>query len=212
MANTLVRNAGLVKEWETHGELEVGADDLARHIELIRRQVRRSVMDKELRQLTLKVVANKPDDFVADPRSGQKIPVVIAYDQMFRLPESSICAMKDAHCESQSIWDFAVLNVRYVLDPAGGDFFATAEWTLKANGGDCDDSVILLAAMHKLVGFQSTVARVVSTDGKQWEHIYLLVGFPKMNPTKWLALDPTVKGAVPGWQYKKIRAQEDFPL
>jgi hypothetical protein len=76
----------------------------------------------------------------------------------------------------------------------------------------CDDATITLGALHRLVGFQGVRARVVSTNGKYWEHVYPMIGFPKTNPRKWLALDPTVKGSVPGWEYPKIKVAEDFPL
>ena len=186
------------------------SDSLEEHVGLIRRQVRRSMADTELRQLALKVTANKPDDFVE--RNGQRLAIVTAWGESFRLPTMSICGMKDAVCESQALWDFTVLNVRYILDPDGYDLFATGRYTLLAGAGDCDDMVILLAALHKLVGFSSTIARVVSSDGRFWEHVYLLVGFPKSRPTRWVPLDPTVKGAVPGWEYKKIKATADFEL
>jgi hypothetical protein len=40
-----------------------------------------------------------------------------------------------------------------------------------------------------------------------------MVGFPKTGQVrKWVPLDPTVEGAVPGWQYNKIKAYQDFPL
>ncbi len=193
-----------VEFWET-GNIE-------EHLELIRRQTHKSVRDPELRRLALKIVNNTPDEHVIDPKTGHRVPIVVAYGQMFRLPLTSACAMKDAHCESQALWDFAVLNVRYVEDPDGFDLFCTAEQTLLAGGGDCDDFVILLGALHKLVGFRGVVARVVSTDAKYWEHVYLLVGFPKHAPAKWVALDPTVKGATPGWQYNRIKTQQDFVL
>ncbi len=193
-----------VEYWET--------GNLAEHVSLIKKQLDKSVRDSELRQLAVKIVSHKPDDYMIDHRTGQRVPVAIAWGQAFRLPHLQACAMKDAACESQAIWDFYVLNVRYVLDPEGYDLFATAKYTLLANGGDCDDAVITMGALHRLVGFRGLRARVVSTNGKFWEHVYLMVGFPKANPTSWCALDPTVAGAVPGWQYESIKSAEDFIL
>lgn len=76
----------------------------------------------------------------------------------------------------------------------------------------CDDFVIALGSMHRMLGFEGLVARVVSTNAESWEHVYLLVGYPKRRPKKWVALDPTVRGALPGWQYEKITTTQDFPL
>lgn len=186
--------------------------NLEEHVALIQRQFKKSLRDPELRQLALKVIGHKPDDYVLDRRTGRQVPVAVAWGEAFQLPQIAACGMKDAKCESQAIWDFCVMNVRYVLDPDGYDMFSTAKYTLLASGGDCDDFVILLGAMHRLVGFQSVVARVVSANGRFWEHVYLLVGFPKSQPRQWVALDPTVKGAVPGWQFKGITHYQDFPL
>jgi len=190
--------------WET--------GNLDEHVALIRRQFKKSLRDPELRQLALKVIGNKPDDYVVDRRSGRTVPIATAWGEAFMLPQVQTCGMKDAVCESQALWDFAVLNVRYVLDPDGYDMFSTAKYTLLAGGGDCDDFVILLGALHRLVGFQSVVARVVSAGGKHWEHVYLLVGFPKAGPKQWVALDPTVKGATPGWQFKGATHYADYQL
>lgn len=182
------------------------------HVELIRRQLHKSVRDPELRQLAVKIVSGKPDDYMIDHATGQRVPVAVAWGQAFRLPTIVKCAMKDEECESQALWDFYVLNVRYVLDPDGYDLFATAKYTLLAGGGDCDDATVTLGALHRAVGFQGVQARVVSTNGKYWEHVYPMIGLPKNRPTRWLALDPTVKGSTPGWQYPRIKVAEDFPL
>ena len=190
--------------WET--------GNLDEHVALIRRQFTKSLQDPELRQLALKIIGHKPDDHIVDERSGERVPVAVAWGEAFRLPLVEACGMKNAVCESQALWDFAVLNVRYVLDPDGYDMFSTAKYTLLASGGDCDDFVILLGALHRLIGFQSVVARVVSANGRYWEHVYLLVGFPKAGPSQWVALDPTVKGATPGWQFNRSTHYADYQL
>ena len=186
--------------------------NLDEHVALIKQQVDRSVRDPELRALTLKVAAGKADEWVIDPHTGERIPIAIAWGEQFRLPVVSACGMKDAVCESQAIWNFAVLNIRYVLDPDGFDLFSTAKYTLLANAGDCDDFVIVLCAMHRLLGFAGCAARVVTTDARHWEHIYALVGFPKSRPTQWVPLDPTVAGVAPGWQYNKTQRWVDYRM
>ena len=198
------RDAPEIVFWET--------DSLDEHVALIKRQLQRSVRDPELRKLVLKIISGRADDYIEDPKTGQRIPIAVAWGEAFRLPLINACTMKDATCESQALWDFVVLNMRYVLDPDGADFFATAKYNLLANGGDCDDYVITLGAMHKLLGFSDVRARIVSTNGKRWEHIYLLVGLPKLNPTMLVPLDPTVKNVVPGWQYTRVSNFIDYKL
>jgi len=190
-----------VEYWET--------DSLPDHVSLIKRQLDRSVRDPETRKLAMRIVNGVPDG-----HDGAGNPYVEAWGQRYRLPHEQPCAMGSEACESQALWDFYVLNVRYTPDPTGYDFFATARYTLEAGGGDCDDAVIALGALHKVLGFGNLVARVISTSNVYWEHIYLLVGFPRRaGPVKrWVPLDPTVKGAVPGWQFKRPKKTQDFRL
>lgn len=188
-----------VEYWET--------DSLSDHVSLIRRQMDRSLRDPETRRLAMRIVNGTPDG-VADG-----VPYVTAWGQRYRLPHAQPCAIGSDACESQALWDFWVLNVRYTPDPAGYDFFATLRYTLEAGGGDCDDSVIGLGALHRAVGFANVKARVISTSGVYWEHIYLLTGFPRHGrTTSWVSLDPTVKGATPGWQFKRPRKAVDFRM
>ena len=76
---------------------------------------------------------------------------------------------------------------------------------------NCDDSAILLCSMLSAIGYQSGF-RVISTTGKQWEHIYALVGLPKKAPKGVLPLDTTVPSSYPGWEPPKaqVRAKTDF--
>jgi hypothetical protein len=188
--------------WETR--------NIDEHVELIRRQFTRSLRDEKLRELAVKIITGTADDVVRD--RGVDVPVVYAYGRALRLPSSNPTCVDDAVRESQAIWDFYVLNVEYTPDPVGYDLFMTAKHTLESGQADCDDAAITMGALHRLVGFESLVARVVSTNAEYWEHVYLLVGFPKRNTSKWMPLDPTVRGAVPGWQYPKIKSTRDFML
>lgn len=75
---------------------------------------------------------------------------------------------------------------------------------------NCDDHSAALCAMLSSVGFQ-TGFRVISVNGKVWEHIYALVGLPKgAEHPQWYTLDTTVPSAYPSWQPKKIAAAKDF--
>jgi hypothetical protein len=193
-----------MRNWYTH--------DLDEHVTLIRRQVYRALEDPETRQLATKIVSGKPDGWWVDER-GQRVPIVHAWGESFILPRGGErCRIRDDWCEVVSIWNFWVTNVRYVADPPHIDLFATLEWTLKAGGGDCDDAVCGLAALLRAVGFEGVVARVISTSGRAWEHVYTLVGLPKRNPQRWYSLDPTVEGVVPGWEYRNAKLRRDYVI
>lgn len=206
MANTSFRSRGLKRKeinvWQTN--------DLEEHVALMKRQVDRSLADPDVRQLAVKIVSGKPDRWVH--HNGESWPIVEAWGEGFILPQRNPCKTRDEWCEVVAIWNFIVANVRYVFDPSSYDLFCTAEYTLRAGGGDCDDFTILFAALLQAIGFDGTAARVVTVSGTKWEHVYALVGLPKTNPKNWYALDPTVAGVVPGWQYDRIVDHRDFYL
>lgn len=180
------------------------------HLRDIKRQVDRSLADAETIQLAGRLVSAKYD-FTKDHSTGRTVPVVLAWGQYYRAPDGAACGMRDAYCEIQRMWDFLVLNVRYTFDQQEVDTFKTLKETLASGAEDCDGFVIAFAALLKAVGFQ-VVARVISSDGHTWDHIYALVGCPHDNPKKWIPLDPTVKGSVPGWEYPSAHARKDYVL
>ena len=194
------RARGEVAYWESNS--------LDEHVALIARQVNRSLDDPETRRLAVKIVSGRPDG-----ESKGRL-TVDAWGKTFWMPQVEACAPQNDECESTLLWNFVVLNVRYVLDPDGYDLFSTLKHTLLTGGGDCDDMVIALAALHRSLGWRSVRARVVSTKGSHWEHVYTMVGLPKANatPTRWVALDPTVKGAKPGWEYGSSTHRVDYDL
>jgi hypothetical protein len=68
------------------------------------------------------------------------------------------------------IWNTVRRAWRYVSDPDGQEYFATATETIQ-NGyvGDCDDFAIVLASMVSAIGGK---ARVVLMDGPEGGHAY----------------------------------------
>jgi predicted RNA-binding Zn-ribbon protein involved in translation (DUF1610 family) len=68
------------------------------------------------------------------------------------------------------LWNAVRSSWRYVNDPNGSEYFATASETIK-NGyiGDCDDFAITLASMVLAIGGN---ARVVLMDGPEGGHAY----------------------------------------
>lgn len=106
---------------------------------------------------------------------------------------TSGCGWRNDTCELQMIWDFMHRNIRYTGDIAGYDTFQSARRTLDFRGGDCDDGMTLIATLA--MGNQFIVkGRITSNPGdpKQWAHIFPMVGFPKLNPTRWFTLDWTL--------------------
>lgn len=194
----------LTGHFETH--------DLDQHLALIKRQLDRSMRDGELRQLAVKIVSGTYDH-ATDPRTGETVPVIRAWGKQFLAPPGGSCQQRDEQCEIERIWDFVVLNFRYVYDPAEIDTFATSKESLLAGGGDCDDATILLCSLLGFVGFRC-VARVISTKDapNAWAHIYPLVGITKDDPQQWIPLDCTVEGAVPGWEYESIANYRDYQM
>lgn len=185
---------------------------LDEHIQLIRQVLHKSMRDPEARMLAVKIVSGS-FDYQRDPKTGQNVRVVKAWNKLFLAPPGETCASRDEECEIERIWDFYVLNVRYVYDSADEDTFQTARVTLTTGGGDCDDSTLTLATLLKHIGFR-VMARVISTkeDPKAWVHIYPLVGLPKDNPTHWVVLDTTVDGFVPGDEWPDVAQHRDFQL
>ncbi len=114
------------------------------------------------------------------------------------------CEARDDKCEARAIFDWVAdpANVRYtgdmgahVLVPGGEpeaiDTFQSARRTMEFRGGDCDDHAVLAASLANWNGFAAKF-RITSNTGASWDHIYTMVGVPKLNPKKWIALDTTL--------------------
>lgn len=185
--------------------------DLDQHVGFIQRQVNKSIRDGESRQLAVKIVSGTYDR--AYDRKGKEQAVVRAFGRQFLAPPGDICPPRNEECEIERIWDFMVLNFRYVYDPAAVDTFATLKESLLAGGGDCDDATIAFATLLGSVGFP-VLGRVISTkdDPKTWVHIYPMVGLPKDNPKHYVPLDITVEGVPPGWEFPNIANHRDYQL
>lgn len=186
--------------------------DIDEHVKLIARQVTKSLEDPETRQLAVKIVSNKVE-WRRVGGSTKEAPFVQAWGRWYKMPLVEQCPPRSDECEVVSIWNFLVLNCRYVYDIQNVDTFATLKYTLEAGGGDCDDSCIAFAALLRSVGF-SVQARVIATseDPNSWAHVYPRVGLSKDNASKWVCLDMTVTDATPGWEYNDIAAYRDYQL
>lgn len=187
-------------------------NDLTEHVGYIKSMVDRSIREGGGRKLALQIV-NDVYDVEVDPRTGKEVRVVRAWGKTFLAPPGDVCRPKLDECEIDKIWDFMVLNCRYVFDPADIDTFATLKETLLSGGGDCDDAAIAFATLLGSIGFR-VLGRVISTskDPNAWVHIYPLVGVPKEDPKQWIPLDITVEGSTPGWEYEDIGQYVDYVL
>ena len=130
------------------------------------------------------------------------------------------CNSRDDMCELKAIYNAVKKGtdavpglengVRYVSDPdgdddSGNDYFTSAARLLEmcedgACGGDCDDHAVLIASLAMQLGFQVGLRIWKPEDGKSFEHIYAIVGLPKLNPTHAVAMDTTVPEAYVGWE------------
>lgn len=99
----------------------------------------------------------------------------------------SISVIQDAplgvNIDSQAwkIWKihyWVSMNINYVSDPSGHEYFAYATETLQLGAGDCDDFAILLASMYGSVGLDTALA-YIDTDGNgRADHMSCLVYYP----------------------------------
>lgn len=182
------------------------SDDLAGHVGVIRRQAERSLQDPETVTLARKIVAGKAEGYL------EGLPVISAWGQPYQLSATKPQPALSELDEINAVWNFCVLNVAYLFDPPGIDMFSTVRVLLEAGTGDCDDAVVYFGAILGALGYR-TKARVITTQGKQWEHIYPLVSLPKgAHRGRWMSLDWTVAGATPGWEYPNSLKQADFPI
>lgn len=124
----------------------------------------------------------------------------------------SDCPDRSDGCEIAKVFWYVKGNVRYTGDIAGIDTYQVPWRTLQLRAGDCDDASVLICAMLAAIGFQVGF-RVISTTGQVWEHIYALIGVPKLAPTHVVPLDDTVPNSVPGWEPPHPKVVKDyFPL
>lgn len=75
------------------------------------------------------------------------------------------------------LWNYVRGRWRYVNDPRGDEFFASASETIENDyAGDCDDFAILLTAMVEAIG---GISRMVMLDGAQGGHAYAEACIPE---------------------------------
>lgn len=97
-------------------------------------------------------------------------------------------------------------GLRYVSDPRMADAFMGPARILRnckagACGGDCDEAAALVVALTSALGFRSGLrAWGPKNCGGDYVHVYAVVGYPKHEPERVIALDTTVPDATVGWE------------
>jgi hypothetical protein len=172
--------------------------------------VRANAADPHVIKLARQITSGTVD-WDTDRRTGELVPVVVAWGRPYRAPAGPICKTRDDKCELEAIWDFVVMNVRYVLDPPHVDTYPDVRYTLEAGAEDCDGFTIVFASLAMAVGFD-TAARIISQSGEAWEHIYPLVGVPKGHTQAYFPMDATEPGKWMGWEYPNAAKQADYRL
>lgn len=107
------------------------------------------------------------------------------------LEVTSACPARNDMCELDAIYQFVKRNVRYTGDISFKDTFQSAWRTLQFGGGDCDDHAALVAVLAMENGFTCKF-RITSNTGATWDHIFCVVGVPKVSPRRWVPLDTTL--------------------
>ena len=138
-----------------------------------------------------------------DPRIRERVANIVK-----SLPE------KDDGAEIQAIFDYVREKVRFTSDIHNIETYQDPITTLDRFGiGDCDDYVIALASMYLNVGFPVRIKVSADTSTHptqskpQWNHVWLQVGVPKINPTQWIDADASVDRPL-GWWIGKERKIE----
>jgi hypothetical protein len=102
-------------------------------------------------------------------------------------------------------------NVYYVNEP--GERLQDPIFTIKQGWGDCDDQIMVLAALFESVRLPWKLVIAGTCNGKKvrfieggtypegckWAHIYAMVGTPPFHPTKWYFCETTIQGVPLGW-------------
>lgn len=128
---------------------------------------------------------------------------------------------KETWCVPEKEWNKEVKalfnafreRVRYVRDWAHKDLYQHPRHTIGLRAGDCDDATSALGAALQNAGYPIKLRVIQTKDSQSWNHIYLLVGLPPDNPSKWVPLDASVAKPA-GWEAPRsmVRRVRDFPV
>ena len=119
-------------------------------------------------------------------------------------------AEKDDVAEIKAVFDYVREKVRFTSDIHNIETYQDPTTTFRYGIGDCDDYVIALASMYSSIGFPVRVKISADTSTSagnkkaEWNHVWLQVGVPKINPQQWFDIDASVDKSV-GWSIEQER-------
>ena len=117
---------------------------------------------------------------------------------------------RDYRKQAAALLTWVQRNIYYVNEP--DERLQDPLYTVKVKYGDCDDMVLLLAALYHSIRLDFRFVLSGRVNGQieryiegqrekkgRWAHIYLMVGWPVFHPTTWAYAEPTIPSAKLGW-------------
>lgn len=105
---------------------------------------------------------------------------------------------RDKTGEAVAIHNYVMGHLRYVKDPLWYEFVTHPETlAFERADGDCDDHVVLEAALLAAVGIPSRFVVYAFKGAPSWQHVAL---HAQIAPRVWMPLDPIVKDKPAGWE------------
>lgn len=134
---------------------------------------------------------------------------------------------RDYEGQAKALLHWVQTNIYYLNEPS--ELLMSPLYVLnpKVMNGDCDDVAILLGSLAVasrlgvkvvLSGKSRRTGQMVrwvegtpEPRGVKWGHIYVMVGWPAFRPTKWKAMEGTLKGAPLGWDVTRAHLYRPVP-
>jgi len=97
------------------------------------------------------------------------------------------CIGKGQVCYAKALFYFTRDSFEYISDPNAYEYVKTARQSLVSEGGDCDDSSVLLASLLDSIGIP---VRFVFIPGHVYVQAYIPDALNKYKEDEWVNLDP----------------------
>jgi len=106
-------------------------------------------------------------------------------------------AERDKYGEMVAIHNFVMQHLRYVSDPLWYEMITYPETlAFESQTGDCDDHVVLEAALLAALGIQSRYVTFAQKNAAIMDHVALEARIKN----DWVSLDPIIKNKPAGWR------------
>jgi hypothetical protein len=104
---------------------------------------------------------------------------------------------RDKRGETIAVHEWVKKHLRYVKDPLWYEFVTYPETlAFERNDGDCDDHVVLEAALLGALGIPTRFVVYAFKNAAQFAHVAMHANVDN----KWMPLDPIVKNQPAGWE------------